>query len=382
MPANRVRILPGVDAKLGAASAIVMGVVGLVLAIASTNVANLFLARAIARRREIATRRALGASTGAVMRQVLAESLLLALAGGGLGLGLAWLSNRALAALRLPLGVDLALGLALDGRVLLFTLGASMATALAFGLAPALTAARGDLAGMLRAGASAGSPGQRRLGGLLVVAQVGLSLVLLVYAGLAARSLANAHRVDPGFAPSGVVVATFAPRLQGFSRAETDEVTARLVEKVRSLPGIESAGLASHLPLTVEVRFDRVAALASEAPFDTWPAVDSALVGPGYFETLRIPLLTGRSFTELDREGADPVAVVNQSLASRLWPGGAALGQRLHVAGDEAAYEVVGVVRDGKYRTLGEAPRPFLWRALAPDRSARRPTPARSPPAR
>lgn len=364
VPANRVRILPGLDAKLGAASTAVMGVVGLVLLIASTNVASLVLARALSRCREVATRRALGAGTAAVARQLMAESLLLALLGGGLGLGLAWLSNQALAALRLPLPVDLALGLALDGRVVLFTLAASTLTALAFGLAPALTAARGDLAGMLRGGASAGSRSQRRLGGLLVVAQVALSLVLLVDAGLAARSLANAHRVDPGFDPSGVVVATFAPRLQGYSRVETEDFFARLTEKVGSLPGIESVALASHLPLTVEIRFDRFAAVPDEPSAGAWPAVDSALASPGYFETLRIPVLRGRGFEDGDREGAPLVMVVNQSFAARFWPQGEALGQRLRMAEGGATYEVVGVVRDGKYRTLGEAPRPFLWRAL------------------
>ncbi len=368
VPASRVRILPGVDARLGAASSVVMGVIGLVLLIASTNVANLVLARALSRRREIATRRALGAGTAAVARQLLAESLLLAILGGGLGLGLAWTSNRAFTALRLPVPVDLALDLALDGRVLLFTLAASILSTLLFGLAPSWTAARGDLATMLRSGASAGGRVQRRLGGLLVVAQVGLSLVLLVDAGLAARSLANAHRVDPGFEPSGVVVATVAPRLQGFSRAETEDFFARLTEGVRSLPGIESVALASHLPLTVEIRYDRVAAVPDEPPAGAWPAVDSALVSPGYFETLRTPVLRGRGFEAGDREGAPLVAVVNQSFAARFWPQGEALGQRLRMADGGAPYgaiyEVVGVVRDGKYRTLGEAPRPFLWRAL------------------
>jgi len=366
LPANTVRILPGVDTRLGAASAVVLGVVGLVLLIACTNVANLLLARALARRREIATRRALGAGAAAVVRQLLVESFLLALLGGVLGLGLAWISNTAVAALRLPVPVDLALGLALDGRVVLFTLAAATLTVLAFGLAPALAAARGDLAFMLRESAQvAGSRKQRHFGGFLVVVQMALSLVLLVDMGLAVRSLRNARRVDPGFDPDGVVVATFAPRLQGYTSGETDSFSRRLTERIRELPGIESAALASHLPLSIEITFDRVATVATAALPEQWPAVDSALVGPGYFETLRIRVLRGRAFGADDQAGERRVAVVNQTFAARFWPGEEAVGQRLRIAGAGTAYEVVGVVRDGKYRTLGEAPQPFLFRILS-----------------
>ncbi len=368
-PANTVRILPGVDAMLGRASAVALGVVGLVLLIACTNVANLILARALARRREIATRRALGAGPVAVVRQLLVESLLLALLGGSLGLVMARVSNAALTGLRLPLPLDLVLGLGLDGRVVLFTLAAATLTALASGLTPALAAARGDLSVLLREGApTAGSRTQRLLGGFLVVAQVALCLVLLVDTGLAVRSLRNAHRLDPGFDPHGVLVATLAAGLQGSTHAETEGFFRRLIERVRALPGVESAGLASHLPLSVEITFERVATAATAVPMERWPRVDSALVDPGYFETLRIPLLHGRSFNAGDRADAPLVAVVNQSFAARFWPGQEAVGRRLQVAGVDVGYEVVGVVRDGKYRTLGEAPRPFLYRGLAQNR--------------
>lgn len=368
-PASTVRILPGVDARLGAASAVVLGVVGLVLLIACTNVANLLLARAVARRREIATRRALGAGPAAVVRQLLVESLLLAFLGGVLGLGLAKISNTAVAALRLPVPVDLALGLALDGRVVLYTFAAAVLTALAFGLAPALAAARGDLASMLREGTQiAGSRRQRRLGGFLVVVQIALSLVLLIDMTLAVLSLRNAHHVDPGFDPRGVVVASFSPGLQGYTGAETASFYRRLRERVQEIPGIESAALASHLPLSIEITFDRVAPVSrgtTAVPPERWPSVDSARVGPEYFKTLRIPVLRGRVFTDDDRAGAPLVAVVNQSFAARYWPGKEAVGQRLRIAGAAGDAEIVGVVRDGRYRTLGEAPRPFLYRVLA-----------------
>jgi putative ABC transport system permease protein len=371
LPADSVRILPGVDARLGAASGLVLGVVALVLLIASTNVANLFLARALARRREIATRRALGAGPWAVVRQLLTESLVLALLGAVLGLGLAGLSNRALSTLELPLPIDLALGLALDGRVVLFTLAAAVLTALTFGLAPALAAARSDVSSLLREGGpgagGAGSPVQRRLGGSLVATQVALSLVLLVATGLAVRSLANAHRVDPGFDSRGVLVATFAPKLQGYTHEQTEEFLNRVLTRVRALPGVASAGLASHLPLTVEITFDRVVPAETALPPERWPNVDSARVGPGYFAAMGIPLLRGRGFAESDAAGAPRVAVVNQSFAARFFPSQEAVGRTLRVAG-AGDCRVVGVVRDGKYRTLGEAPRPFAFFALEQSR--------------
>lgn len=368
LPTDAVRILPGIDATLATASLLVMGVVVLVLLVAGTNVANLLLARGFARRREIATRLALGARPATVARQLLTESLLLALAGGSLGLLIVLGTQVALTHLRLPLPIDVALGLAVDGRVLLFTLVASVLTAVAFGLLPALAAARLDLVEALRQSAALGlSP--RRLGGALVIVQVAASLVLLLDAGLAARSLGNAHRVDLGLDPSEVAVATFAPQLQGRSREEAQLFYDRLLDEVRALPAVESAALASHLPLTVELRVDRVAT-GADAP--AWPSVDMALVGPGYFETLRIELQSGRTFRDTDRAGAPRVAVVNRSLADRFYPGEEAVGRQLLVDGAEEPYEVIGVVADGKYRTLGEAARPFLYRSIDQDGGERR----------
>ncbi len=364
LPADSVRILPGVDATLASASAVVLAMVGLVLLVASANVAHLLLSRAEGRRREIATRLALGAGPAAIVRQLLTESLLLAALGGGAGLVLALASNAALGALRLPLPVELALGLAIDGRVVLFTLAASVCAALAFGLAPALAGVRTDLTAHLGAGAIGSSRSEGLLGGALVVTQVALSLLLLVAAGLMVRSLRNAHAVDPGFEPRGVAVATFAPSTP---RAEKAAFDRRLLERVRALPEVRSAALASHLPLTVEIRFARVAVAGGEVPEDSWPSVDAARVGPGYFETLRVPVLRGRGFEERDGAGAPAVAVVNHGFAERFAPGGQILGRRLRIAGEEESHQVVGVVADGKYRTLGEVGRPFIYRALAQD---------------
>ncbi len=360
VPTNQVRLLPGVDSTLHAASLLVMGGVALVLVVASANLANMLLARAAGRRREIATRLALGARASRVVRQLLTESFVLAFLGGLLGLLCALGSNAALNALRLPLPVDLALGLELDGRVFLFTLAVSTLTALAFGLAPAIEAARTDLVTGLRGGSSAAPPRRRWRGGL-VVAQVALSLLLLVCAGLAVRSLENAHRIDPGFDPDGVVVATFGPRLQGYTPRQIEDFYRQLLDRVGALPGLSAAGLASHLPLAFEISTTRLAAAGETAEPDEWPRVDGATVGPGYFETLRVPLLRGRTFNAGDTEDTPRVAVVNESFAARFWPGTEAIGQRLAVDGEDGLHEVVGVVADGKYRTLGEPPRSYLY---------------------
>ncbi len=369
-PADRVRILPGVDGRLQAAASAVMGIVALVLLIAGANLANLLLARATGRRREMATRLALGASRSALIRQLLTESLVLALLGGVCGLGLAAGSNAVLAALELPVPVHLELGLAVDGSVFLFTLAVSTLAALVFGLMPAFEATRTDLVSGLRGGASFvhGRP-QRGWRGALVVAQIAISFVLLIGAGLALRSLRNAETLDPGFDPQDVVVATFAPRLQGYDRVRTDAFYERLIAESRALPGVASAALASHLPLSMEIHFESVAAAGQRhAPVEEWSRVDSTLVGPGYFETLRMPLARGRGFDDRDTVEAPLAAVVNETLARRLWPGESAIGQQLYVAGVDDAFRVVGVAGDGKYRTLGESPQPHLYLAVDQNR--------------
>ncbi|MCP4660835.1 MAG: ABC transporter permease [bacterium] len=368
VPASKVRILPGVDAALHTASFMVMGVVALVLLIASGNIANMLLARAIARRKEIATRLALGASRRALVRQLLIESLLLSLLGGGLGLFLALGSNAVLNSLQLPLPVDVVLGLSVDVRVFLFTLAVSTLTAVAFGLAPALEATRANLSTALvgESRAAGGSRARRRLRSALVVAQVALSMLLLICAGLSVRSMQNAHLIDPGFDPSGVAVARFAPDFQGYTPIQAEEFYRRLTAGVGALPSVRSVGLASHMPLAIGINVEAaVPEHRGATPTQEWPQIDATVVDSGYFETMRIPLLRGRTFTEQDTADTPLVAVVNEELAARFWPQEEALGKRLRVDGVEGFYEVVGVARTGKYRTLGEAPRPYLYRALA-----------------
>ncbi len=369
VPAGSVRILPRVDGILYATSIVLMVLVAVVLLVSSTNIANMLLARSVTRREEMATRLALGAEPRAIVRQLLTESLLLSLAGGTFGLVVTVASNRALNAVQLPIPVDIVLRLSVDYRVFGFTFAVAALTTLAFGLAPALESARVDLATALRERGGSGSRRRRLWSRSLVVAQIAASLLLLVCSGLTLRSMASAHGIHPGFDRSGVVVATFAPHLQGYARARAEGFYRELVGRVRDVNGVTSAAFASHLPLTIEMRIETVAADVSsnELAEDEWE-VDAASVGPGYFETMGIPLLQGRGFKDRDIEHSTCVAVVNRAFADRLFGGGDAIGKGLRVLGIGRTCAIVGVVGTGKYRTLGEPPRPFLYRALAQNR--------------
>ncbi len=368
LPASEVKLLPGVDNALYATSFVLMGFVALVLLIASANVANMLLARATARRREVAVRLSLGASRGRLVRQLFTESVLLAAAGGAVGLLLAWWSNQLLNALptHLPLPVKVGLGLALDVRVFAFTFIAAVITATLFGLAPALQSTKADLATALKEEGRGTTGGRKRFSSALVVAQVAVSLVLLIAAGLSVRSAANAQHINPGFDADGVVIASFATDLRGYSAQQSEAFYTQIVQRMRAMPGVEAVGIASHIPLTFEINVDGIAAEGKE-PADSkdWPEVDGGFASAGYFETLRIPLLRGRAFSEQDSSEDRKVAVVNETLATRFWPSEDPVGRRVRYEADTTYYEVIGVVGNGKYRTLGEDPRPFLWRPVS-----------------
>ena len=367
--ANEVRLSPGVDRAVWAGSLLVMAAFASGLLLASANVASLFLARALSRRREIATRLALGAERRRLVRQLLLEGLLLALLGAGLGLLLAGASNAVLARVGLPLTaavswpLQLALAPSLDLQVLCFALAAAGSSAIVFALLPAVEATRSDLVAMLRdLGAAAATRGSLGLRETLVAVQVAVSVVLLAAAGVALRNLLDTTRVDAGFDPERAVLVTLSPDLLGYGIDDAEALFSRVRERVSELPGARSAALASHLPLTAAINFGTVRREADD-PLGSEMPVDFASVGPGYFESMRIPLVAGRSFTERDGPTAPRVVVVNETLAHRLWPDAQALGRHL---GDGSL--IVGVVRDGKYRTLAERPRPFLYTSLGQDR--------------
>ena len=366
---NEVRLSPGVDRAVWAGSFLVMGVFASGLLLASANVASLFLARALGRRREIATRLAIGAERRHLVRQLSLEGLLLALAGGGLGLLLVRASNAVLGRVGLPLTaavswpLELVLAPSLDLRVLCFALGVAVLSAIVFALLPALEATRSDLAALLRdLGAAAATRGSRGLREMLVAVQVAVSVVLLAAAGVALGNLLDTTRVDAGFDPEGAAVVTLSPDLLGYRMDDVEALFTRVRQRVSEIPGVRSAAFASHLPLTAAINFADVRAEGRD-PHAPETLVDFASVGSGYFETMRIPLVGGRVFTDGDGPTAPRVVIVNETLAHRLWPDSWALGRRL---GDGS--EVIGVARDGKYRSLAERPRPFLYRSLGQDR--------------
>ena len=352
---------------VAAFASLLAGVVGLVLLIACGNFANLLLARGAGRRREIAVRRALGAGRGRIVGLLLAENLLLALAGGLLGLLLAELLFPLVVRSQLSvLPVSVFLDLGLDVRVLAFTLALSLVTGAAAGLLPALRAARGDLTPALKAG-SGGSAGRsaRRSGprNLLVVAQVGFSLLLLVAAGLFLRSLMRAQQVDPGFDVDHSLVATVDPASAGYGEADRRAYLERLAARVRALPGVEAAGYAAIVPLSLDNL-----SLALRVDGEERGQTCFNYVGPGYFAATGIDLVRGRGFTADDVSGAPPVAVVNRAFADAYLAHRDPLGrevQQLDFEGPSPLYRIVGLVDNSKYLTLGEEDRPLLYLAAA-----------------
>ena len=330
--------------------------VGFVLLIACANVANLMLARASARRREIAIRTALGASRLRVVRQILTESVMLSLAGGLLGLLFAWWANDLLLALGAD-SIPRIAGVGLDARVLVFTLAASVLTGVAFGLVPAVQSTRLDLNEALKEGGrSQGQPAARhRARALLVVAETALSLVLLVGAGLLVRSFVRLLAVDPGFDPRGAVTMNvFLPGARYPEDAQHSAFFNAVVERAAALPGVESAGATSNLP--VSGNYDRMPvyvegqpdALAGDAP-----DAERYMVSADYFRALGVPLVSGRAFDARDREGTPLVAVVGRTMAERFWPNEDPVGRRFKFGDVKNPWiEIVGVAGDVRHYGL------------------------------
>jgi predicted permease len=353
--------------------AVLMIVVGLVLLVACANVANLLLARATGRQKEIAIRLAIGAGRRQLVRQLLIESFLLALAGAAVGFLLAAVSARAISSFKLPLPFPIAFDFNVDWRVALFTLGLSVITALVFGLVPALRASRPDLVGSLKDGpAGFGRASRSRMRNTLVVVQVSLSLVLLTTAGLFLRSLGNASSIDIGFKPANLLIMSVDPKIQNYSHDKTAQFLTQLRDRVSALPGVRSVSFVGIVPLSIG---------AAENKFGVDPAKGRpaqnviALVntiGAGYFQTMGIPLVRGRDFTPQDvtsNLGGQPAAIINQTMAAHLFPGQDPIGRTLRQ--DKATYTIIGVVRNSKSRTIGEKPSDaaYLFLNAAPEKA-------------
>jgi predicted permease len=366
---------PRSRAEIASAAFLLAGVVGAVLLIACANVANLLLSRAAARRGEIALRLALGAGRGRLVRQLLTESVLLALAGGGGGLVLAAGLGAAYRAAPPPAGaLPLALDFSIDARVLLFTLGLSVATGLLFGLAPALGASRAGPLSALKAGEIDQRSRRANARSVLVVVQVAVSLALLVAAGLFVRSLQRAQAVDPGFDADRLVAARLDVNLLRYTTAQGRDFYNRVIESVEALPGVESASVARMglLPgggrtvsLHVEGRGGSDNAMTSEGggAVAVQPEISAAnVVGPRYFDTLGIPLLGGRDFGDGDTASSPPVAIINETLAARDFTGEDPVGRRISLQGPDGPWiEIVGIAADAKYANIGEAPTPVVY---------------------
>ena len=359
---------PEIAPPVTAFTAVLMAVVGLVLLIVCVNVANLVLARAAGRGLELAIRQALGAGRGRLLRQLLTENLLLSSAGAIGGLAIAYWSTRLLAAVQLPAPVPLALDLAIDVRVLAFTTLVAVMSSLAFGLAPALTASRVDLVGALKGSAGEGR-GHGRLRSGFLVAQVSMSVLLLIAAGLFIRGFRNARSFDLGFDTDRVLTASVDLETRGYSAARGREFVRAIVERLGAAPGVVGVNALDIVPVTLSNRTGQMIREGDPEPGPDRPQLPKVYlnaVGPGHFRTLRIAMAAGRDFTERDDASTTNVAIVNETLARRYWPDSSALGKRLRPLGaPDQVLEVVGVVRDSKYVTVDEEPEPFVYRPLA-----------------
>jgi len=347
---------------------ILMAVVALVLLLACVNLANLLLARATERRKEIAIRLALGASRFRLVRQLLTESVLLSLAGGAGGLLLAAWINDLVAATKLPTDIALNFELHLDWRVLLFTLGLSLLTGVVFSLLPALQSSRADLLPALKDEGSMGGFRRSRLRNTLVVVQVALSLVLLVCAGLIVRGLQAAQSMRPGFNPENAVALSFDVGLQGYDEQKGRDFQRQVLERARALPGVRSAALVYNLPLSINYNSSTIYAEGQPTGSSSQlPLAIPNYISPNYFQTMGINL-RGRDFTTQDNKTETRVAVVNETFARRFFPDGEAIGKRFNFGGpDDPFWEIVGVAADGKYETLGESQKPAFYRPLLRD---------------
>ena len=367
LPLAQATINPGFRANMVSAAGLLLTVVGLVLLIACANVANLMLARASVRQREVAVRLSLGASRARLVRQLLTEGLLLALVAGVLGLLIAYWAQGLLWSQRPPgLAVD-AIDLTPNLRVLGFTLAVSLVTALVFGLAPALSTSRPDIVGELkqRGGPAIGGNRPFNLRSLLVAGQVALSLVALLGAGLFVKSLGNAQRIDPGFDHEKLALLTVDLGAQGYGEVQARDFHRRMLERAAALPGVERATLASGVPL-FQGGFMRTVFPEGVDSSDrkNGKLVQLNTVEPGYFGTMGIALERGRDFAPSDHPDSPHVVVVNQTMAKQFWPERDAIGKRFKFFGQDWWNEVVGIAGDGKYNFLGENPQPHIYLSL------------------
>lgn len=341
----------------------------LVLLVACVNVANIVLARASARGREMAIRSALGAGRGRLVAQLLTESLLLSFAGGAGGVLLGVWATRWLTSLRSHVDFPLTLDFGLDWRVFAYSFGAALLTGLMVGIVPAVRGSRANLNAVLHEGGRALTAGsaRQRVRNTLVVAQLAGSLMLLIVAGLFVRSLQQAQRLDMGFDPANVLNVSMDPKEVGYDEARGKTFFRELETRVRALPGVYSAAYGVAVPLgyahqSAGVTFEGQPPVGGERP----PELFYNLVDAPYFETLRIPILRGRGFSDADSETSSPVALVNEAMAKKFWPNQDPIGKRFSMVREPGqSLEVIGIAKDGRYNDPVDAPDPYFFVPLA-----------------
>ena len=365
VPIDETSIPPQLHHVFTLAGSLMMLIVGLVLLIACANVANLLLARATQRQREIAVRLALGASRVRLIRQLLTESLILALLAGALGAFAAYWAKTALVSF-LPPGITANLDFSIDSRVLLYTLGMALAATLLFGLVPAFQASRTDRMAALkdRTGAPTGSTRWYGLRGALVMVQVTLSLVALVGAGLFIHSLSNAQQIDPGFEVKHELVMFVNLGAQHYQQPQAEGFYRDVVERLDSVPMVAGASLADSAPLSGGLQRTTFTDGVDATDPRNGKLTPVIAVAPGFFETTGVSLLRGRAFNDEDDAKNAMVGVVNQAAASTFWPGQDPIGKHLHFLGEPWDVAVVGEVKTVKYLTLGEAPQAIVYMPL------------------
>jgi putative ABC transport system permease protein len=359
-------ILPQFRNAMLGVSAALMGLVALVLLIACTNLANLLLARATERGKEIAIRLSIGANRARIIRQLLTESVMLAVAGGLVGVALAQWIIAAIMALKPPIAIPVTLELQVDWRVLVFSMIVSIITGVLFGLVPALQATKPDLVPALKDVASQSGVRRSWLRSGLVVTQIAISLLLLIASGLTLRALQRLRAMNPGFNPENALMMSFDLSLQGYKIDAGMQLRKQLLNRVESLPGVQSASITDFIPLSMNYSSNSI--LIEGRPQERGVNTPSAMradVGLKYFETIGTQLVAGRGLTEQDQEGKTRSAVVNETFAREFFPGDNpienALGKQFRTSSEGQPWQIVGVARDGKYWTIGEDPQPFVW---------------------
>ncbi len=356
----------GGEGGLALASTVLLLIVGLVLLIACSNVANLLMARAVSRRQEIAVRLAIGAGRGRLVRQLLTESVLLGLFGGIAGLGVGYEGCRFLWSFRPP---EVARNLAdpkLDGTVFLFAFLLSLATGFIFGVVPALRASKTGLVESLKEETHVAGPSGRsaRFQKALLAGQVAFSLVSLIAASLFLRAVRRAYDIDPGFDHQHLAVFMMNPEQQDHDVVRLKAFHRQVEDRVSRIPGVQAVTWASNMPFWSSAsRGIFIEGQEQQRKSETISTVTNT-IDVDYFKTMQIPLLQGRAFTAADQEGALPVVIINEDLARRYWPHGDAIGNHLRLSGDTVRLQIVGVVKTSNYTTLGEAPQPCLYLPL------------------